>query len=217
MQIEFKLSFSVVAKYLEIFLIHSFWSIRLTAAASATNTGIHKKSQLRNNNNNIKWRMEDITTIVKSQCRLWFINKRGYSNIWKLHRKHKGGFLGRVWIKCIAITKCDLPFYYCNARVISFYYFCNTRLCVKHKKNRHEFHLYSWYHVCTNEWCLVDCFHQIFRFSTQIIVWDYSTANCKKFSTCSKLPLVFWDICSGTQNIYINLYPAWYVTRYFRC
>ena len=39
-----------------------------------------------------------------------------------------------VLIEWIAIPKCNLIFHCCNAKEISFYYFCNTKLCVWHKK-----------------------------------------------------------------------------------
>ena len=37
----------------------------------------------------------------------------------------------RVWIKHIAIAKCDLFFHYRDAKEISFYYFLDAKLCVK--------------------------------------------------------------------------------------
>ena len=39
----------------------------------------------------------------------------------------------RVRIKCIAITKCDQFFNYRNAKEISFYYFRDTKLCIKYE------------------------------------------------------------------------------------
>ena len=46
------------------------------------------------------------------------------------------------------------------------------------------FILMGWCKV--NEWCLVDCFHCIFRVSTQIMVHDYCSMKCKKFSACAR-------------------------------
>lgn len=40
----------------------------------------------------------------------------------------------KVRIKCIAIAKCDLFSHYRDAKVISFYYFRDTKLCAKHEK-----------------------------------------------------------------------------------
>ena len=110
----------------------------------------------------------------------------------------------RVQIKCIAIAKCDLFFHYCNAKEISFYYFCDTKLCTEHthtKKNIREFHLYCWDHVCkVNGWCLVDCFHCGFKVSIQLMVRDYCIAKCKKFSTCSRLVMALWAIFFAIHN-----------------
>ena len=84
---------------------------------------------------------------------------------------------------------CNLFFYYCDAKEISFYYFRDTKLCAKHEKTR-EFHLYFWDHVCkVNELCLVDCFHREYKVSNQIIVRDYCIAKRKTFSACG-VPLV---------------------------
>ena len=80
-------------------------------------------------------------------------------------------FQNRVQIKHIMVVKRNLFFYYCDVKEISFYYFQNTKLCVKHKKNTCEFYLFCWDHNCKlNEWCLIDCFHFKFRVSTQIMV-----------------------------------------------
>ena len=78
--------------------------------------------------------------------------------------------LCRAQITCIAIAKCEIFLHYRDAKEISFYYFCNTKLCVN-TKNTREFLLYCWNHVCkVNEWCLVEFFHREFRVSTQIMV-----------------------------------------------
>ena len=42
----------------------------------------------------------------------------------------------RFRIKRIAITKCDLFCHYRNPKEISFHYFRNTELCVKHEKTQ---------------------------------------------------------------------------------
>ena len=47
---------------------------------------------------------------------------------------HIPQYMCRVWIKCITIVNCDLFFHYCNAKEISFYYFCDTKICAKHTK-----------------------------------------------------------------------------------
>ena len=41
----------------------------------------------------------------------------------------------RIRIKRIAIVKCDLFFHYSDAKEISFYHFCDTKLRAKHEKN----------------------------------------------------------------------------------
>ena len=88
----------------------------------------------------------------------------------------------KVWIKRIAIVKCDLFFHYRGAKEIPFYYFCDTKLCAKHTyvffffyskiisldspvvRLTREFFLYCWDHVSkVNKWCLVDCFHHQFK------------------------------------------------------
>ena len=70
-----------------------------------------------------------------------------------------------VRIKRIAIAKCDLFFDYSDTKEILFYYFCDTKLCAKHKKKTLEFHLYCRDHVCkVSKWSLVDRFHREFRF-----------------------------------------------------
>ena len=72
----------------------------------------------------------------------------------------------RVQINSIAIMKCDLFFHCCDAKEISLYCFCNTKLCAKHKKNTCKFHLYCWNLVDkVNDWNLVDCLHCKFRVS----------------------------------------------------
>ena len=45
-------------------------------------------------------------------------------------------FIFRVRIKRIAIAKCDLFFYYRDAKKISFLYFCDAKLCAKYEKTR---------------------------------------------------------------------------------
>ena len=96
-------------------------------------------------------------------------------------------------------------FYYRNAREISFYYFCNTKLCAKHEKT-HEFYLYCWDHVCkVNEWSLVDCFCHGFRVSLQIMVCNYCITTCKTPTTCSRL-LMASEIFV-VENIYDNSNP----------
>ena len=46
-------------------------------------------------------------------------------------------------------AKCDLFFHYRDTKEISFYYFRDIKVCGKHEKNTHEFHLYCWDdHVC---------------------------------------------------------------------
>ena len=79
----------------------------------------------------------------------------------------------KVRIKRIVIAKCDVFFYYRDAKEILFCYFRDTKHCAKHEKTR-EFPLYWWDHVCkVNEWSLVDCFHREFRVSTQIMAHHY--------------------------------------------
>ena len=76
-------------------------------------------------------------------------------------------------------------------------------LC-KTRKNTREFHLHYRDYVCkVNEWCLVDCFHHEFMFSTQIMVRYYCIAKYKKFSACGGLFIFF-----AIQNIYINSNPV---------
>ena len=41
----------------------------------------------------------------------------------------------RVRIKRIVIAKCNLFFHYCDSKEILFYYFRDTKLCAKYKKN----------------------------------------------------------------------------------
>ena len=77
-------------------------------------------------------------------------------------------------------------FHYRDAKNISFYYFCDTKLCAKHEKTRAS-HLYCWDHVCkVNKGYLVDCFHREFRVSAQIMARNYCIEKCKKF------PLPLW-------------------------
>ena len=95
---------------------------------------------------------------------------------------------------------------YRDVKEISFYYFCDTKLCAKHGKTR-EFDLSCWDHVCkVNEWCLVNCFHGEFRVSTQIMVRDHCIAKWKIFS----LRRAFNDPSDhffAIQNIYVNSNP----------
>ena len=113
-----------------------------------------------------------------------------------------------VQIKHIKIVKCDLFFHYCNAKEISFYYFCDTELCGKHQKTC-EFHLYYLDHVCkVNEWCSVDCFYHKFRVSTQIMVHDGCITKCKGFSTCCRLLMALQAIFFAIQSIYVNSNPV---------
>ena len=73
--------------------------------------------------------------------------------------------------------------------------FLQYKTLCKTQKNTCEFRIYCWDHVCkANEWYLVDCFHHKFRVSTQVMVCDYCIMKCKKFSTCSRLLIAFWDI-----------------------
>ena len=89
-----------------------------------------------------------------------------------------------VRIKRSAVVKCDLFFHYLDAKEISFYCFCDTKL--KTRKSTRDFHLYCCDHVCkVNKWCLADCFHREFRVSTQMMVRDYCIAICKTFSVYS--------------------------------
>ena len=90
-----------------------------------------------------------------------------------------GTWYNKVKIKHITIAECDLFFHYRDTKQISFYCFCNKTLC-KPPENTHEFHLYCWNYICrVHEWCLVDCFHCEFRFSTQIMVYNYCIAKYK--------------------------------------
>ena len=101
----------------------------------------------------------------------------------------------RVRIKGIAIAKCDLFFDYSDTKEILFYYFCDKKLCAKHKKKTLEFHLYCRDHVCkVSKWSLVDRFHREFRVSTQIKVHNHCIAKYKMFSTCDGLLMAFWAI-----------------------
>ena len=84
------------------------------------------------------------------------------------------------------------------------YYFCDTKLCAKHKKTR-ELHLHCCNHVCkVNEWCLVDYFHREFRVSTQIMVRDYCIAECKKLSACSGHLIALLAIFFAIENFYVD-------------
>ena len=114
----------------------------------------------------------------------------------------------RVRIKRITIAKCNLFFDYRDTKEILLYYFCNTKLCAKHKKR----HLNSIYTagimfirqidgvqvtvsmVNLDRWCLVDCFHGEFGVSTQIKVSNYCISKCKMFSTCDGLLVALWAI-----------------------
>ena len=119
----------------------------------------------------------------------------------------------RILIKCIAIgiVKCDLFFHYCDAKEISFNYFCDAKLCAKYKKTC-EFHLYCLDHVCkVNEWHLVYCFYGKFRVSTQIMVHDYCITKSKMFFACTRLLMPLWAVFFfffAIQNIYVNLNPV---------
>ena len=60
-----------------------------------------------------------------------------WSDIWQQNHAKERKFLCtyRIWIKHIEITKCDLFFHCPNAQETSFYYFCDTQFCAKHKKH----------------------------------------------------------------------------------
>ena len=63
-----------------------------------------------------------------------FFNVKIYDLVWisaPVVSNHIEG--EQIQINCIAIAKCDLYFHYHHVKEISFYHFCDTKLCVKHK------------------------------------------------------------------------------------
>ena len=94
---------------------------------------------------------------------------------------------------------------------ISFYNFCNTKLCTKHGKTC-EFHLYCWDHVCNViEWCLVDCFHCEFGVSTQIMLHDYCNMKCKTFPACDRLLMALWSNFFSLFKIFTLIRTLMYI------
>ena len=88
--------------------------------------------------------------------------------------------------------------------------FSRYKTLYKTWKNKYEFYLHCWDHVCkANEWRSFDCFHHKFRVSTKTMVCDYCITKCKKCSTRDRLLMIIWLIFLGIQNICMNWNLAW--------
>ena len=103
----------------------------------------------------------------------------------------------RIWIKCIAIAKCDLFFHCRDTKEITFYYFRDQKF-VKNKKKKKTKHVNFIYVVeimfVRQMNGVVDCFHRKFRVFIKIMVRDYCIAKCKKLSACKGVLMAHWAI-----------------------
>ena len=106
----------------------------------------------------------------------------------------------RIWIKCIAIAKCDLFFHCRDTKKITFYYFLDQKF-VKNKKNKNKQKHVNFIYVVEIMFVrqmngVVDCFHRKFRVFIKIMVRDYCIAKCKKLSACKGVLMAHWAIYS---------------------
>ena len=98
---------------------------------------------------------------------------------------------------------------YRDAKEISFYYFRDTKLWVKHGKT----HVNSIYTagimlVRKMNGVSLNFFHSEFRVSTEIMGCDYCITKRKTFSACGELLMVLQATFFATQNVYVNLNPG---------
>ena len=140
-----------------------------------------------------------ILPVVNSE-ESWIFDR--YHTIWQFREAGKQAN-GRVYIKYIIITKCNLFSIIAMPKKSHFTIFVIQNFVQNMKK--HEFYLYCWDRVCkVNEWSLVDCFCHGFWVSIQIMVCNYCITY-KKLTTCSRL-LMASEIFV-VQNIYDNSNP----------